>query len=396
MESSVATPTITIPAVEYEQFNETVDLQSQRIEQLISQLRSMQHARFGKSSERTLVGDSLDIQMDLFGSAALAHKEPLETETTVKEHTRKKKCPVEERFPPNVPVETVKYGEELHPVCPECGEPMSIIGWDRYRPDELKIVPATVTKVEYKRAVWACKGEHDDERTPIVKAPAPQSVIKRGYLHGDAIANLAVTKFLLGQPLYRQEQQWSWLSVKLSRQTMCNSFIEACMRWLKPIYLEMKRLLTRQVLHADETTLRALHAAGKDKPIIGRYWQYRTGWDAPYAIIVYEFTLDRGREHPAAFLANWVVYVHTDGYATYHSLPNAIVVLGCWAHMHRYFYEAYVQIPESARAGSAAEKGLAYCNALFEVERGIERATVDERLVERLKSSKPIVGAFFA
>jgi hypothetical protein len=51
--------------------------------------------------------------------------------------------------------------------------------------------------------------------------------------------------------------------------------------------------------------------------------------------------------------------------------------------MRRYFYEAYVQISESARAGSAAEKGLAYCNALFEVERGIERATVDKRLAER-------------
>jgi hypothetical protein len=112
--------------------------------------------------------------------------------------------------------------------------------------------------------------------------------------------------------------------------------------------------------------------------------------------IVYDFTLDRGREHPGAFLADWAGYIHTDGYAAYHSLPNAIVVLGCWVHMRRYFYEAYVQIPESARVGSAAEKGLAYCNALFEVERGIERSTVDERLTKRLKGPKPIVDAFFA
>jgi uncharacterized coiled-coil protein SlyX len=95
MESSAATPTITIPVAEYEQFsktverlNETVERQSQRIEQLISQLRVMQRARFGKSSERTLVGDSLDVQLDLFGSAELARNNPPETETVDKEHNR--------------------------------------------------------------------------------------------------------------------------------------------------------------------------------------------------------------------------------------------------------------------------------------------------------------------
>ncbi|WP_211210120.1 IS66 family transposase, partial [Propionispira raffinosivorans] len=28
-------------------------------------------------------------------------------------------------------------------------------------------------------------------------------------------------------------------------------------------------------------------------------------------------------------------YLHTDGYAGYHSLPDKIVVVGCWAHYPR-------------------------------------------------------------
>ena len=33
-------------------------------------------------------------------------------------------------------------------------------------------------------------------------------------------------------------------------------------------------------------------------------------------------------------------YLHTDGYAGYHSMPDSITVVGCWVHLHRKFDEA--------------------------------------------------------
>ena len=42
----------------------------------------------------------------------------------------------------------------------------------------------------------------------IVKAPMPQTVIKGSFAAPESVAHLMVQKFVMGVPLYRQEQEW--------------------------------------------------------------------------------------------------------------------------------------------------------------------------------------------
>ncbi len=95
------------------------------------------------------------------------------------------------------------------------------------------------------------------------------------------------------------------------------------------------------------------------------------------------------------FLAGWKGYLHTDGYQGYHILPD-VTVVGCWAHVRRKFDEALKILPAEQRAGSSAERGLGYCNRLFELERELSGLPPEEIRTKRLEHSLPIAEEFFA
>ncbi len=125
-------------------------------------------------------------------------------------------------------------------------------------------------------------------------------------------------------------------------------------------------------------------------------WLYRTGADTDRPIVLYEYQPGRGAKHPKAFLAGFRGYLHTDGYAGYHSLPEEITVVGCWAHARRKFDEAVKSLPKGkAKSGSAAQ-GLAYCSKLFELEQSLSDLSPQERYLQRLEQEKPVLDAFLA
>ena len=69
-------------------------------------------------------------------------------------------------------------------------------------------------------------------------------------------------------------------------------------------------------------------------------WLYRTSGDTGRPIVLFDYQPGRGACHPKTFLAGFKGYLHTDGYSGYHSLPEEITVVGCWAHARRKFDEA--------------------------------------------------------
>ena len=147
---------------------------------------------------------------------------------------------------------------------------------------------------------------------------------------------------------------------------MSNWILKAAEDYLTPVYGQLhKELLKRDVLHADETTLQVLHEPGKKPQSDSYMWLYRTGGDTDNPIVLYEYQPGRGAKHPKEFLDGFHGYLHADGYAGYHSLPEEITVVGCWAHLRRKFDEAVKSLPKGKANGSSAAQGLAYCNLLF-------------------------------
>ena len=398
---------VTISRTEYEEKNARLAFQDERISHLESQiellteaLRLARHKRFGVSSEKTDESGMEQLSF-LFNEAevfSVAEKEEPEV-TNVAGHKRHKKHTYTlDTIPEGIPTRQVEHrlkDEAL--VCPQCGDTMTEIGKEVVK--TLEIVPAQY--IVREDIYYACKscGENADEgcEAPVVKAPREKNIIPGSFATPEAIANIMPQKFVMGSPLYRQEQEINRQGIRLSRQTMSNWILRATEDNLVPVYHRLhEELLRREVLHADETTLQVLHEPGKAPQSNSYMWLYRTSGDTDKPIVLYEYQSGRGGKHPKEFLTGFHGYLHTDGYAGYHSLPEEITLVGCWAHLRRKFDEAVKSLPKGKAKGSSASQGLAYCNLLFEIEQGLAEKTAEERYNERLKQSKPVLDAMLA
>ena len=399
---------VTISRAEYEEFQaqrkKISELES-RVDVLMEALRLANHKRFGASSEKSeeTLMEQLSFlfnEAEVFASAA--EKEEETTEVAAHKRRKKNNDYTMDALPENLPVERIEHrmeGEEL--VCPQCGETMTEIGTEVV--NKLKIVPAQVVVEQHVYYSYACKScaETADEgcKTPVVKAPHEKSIIPGSFATAEAIAHIMTQKFVMGSPLYRQEQELNRQGISLSRQTMSNWILKASEIYLAPIYEQLHReLLTRDVLHADETTLQVLYEPGKKPQTESYMWLYRTSGDTDKPIVMYEYQPGRGAKHPKAFLTGYKGYLHTDGYAGYHDLGEDITIVGCMAHARRKFDEALKSLPKGKVKSSSAYQGLAYCDLLFAIEKGLaeKNATTEERYKERLEQAKPVLDAMFA
>jgi transposase len=384
--------TVTIPLAEYQSLiSQNAEL-LQKVDWLMAQFRLSKNQKFGQSSEQ-----SGYLQFNFFNEAeATADVNVVEPELTeIKKHYRRKSKDLPDRLPADLPIETVIHDlPENERGCPECGCAMHVMGKEERQ--ELKLIPAQASIIKHVRNVYACRNcEKDECGVPIVKSPVDEPVIKGSFASPEAVAHIMTQKFEMGSPLYRQEQEWNRNGIMLSRQTMSNWLIRASEDWLEPIY-EMLReiMLMNDVLHADETVLQVLKEPGKLPTSDSYMWLYRTGWEATAHVILFEYQPDRSAKRPKEFLDGYKGYLHTDGYSCYHGLSSDIIVVGCLSHIRRRFVQALKSLKPDGQAGSLAIVGKDYCDRLFAIERGLAEKTTDERYVQRMKVSKPLLMQF--
>ena len=147
-------------------------------------------------------------------------------------------------------------------------------------------------------------------------------------------------KYVQGIPLYRQEKDWERMGILLSRATMANWVIRCAQDYLMPIIDSLRRqLLSRDILHVDETPVQVLKEEDRKPQSKFYMWLYRTGKDGKAPIILFHYQPSRSGEHADAYLKDFKGYVHSDGYSGYNKLKE-ITRCGCWAHLRRKFVEA--------------------------------------------------------
>lgn len=390
--------TITISRAEYNEYlvlkTQNAEL-SRQVKWFLEQLRLARQKRFGSSSEQSQY-DGI-VQLDLFNEAeAIAEEvEPKPILSEVKPHLRRKRQETKDCLPEDLPVETIEHFLPEHSQgCPQCCNHLKIIGKTVQR--RLKLVPATAVILEDIYYTYACRTcEKTGTSVPVIQTPQRNNVIKGSFASPEAVAHTITQKFVMGTPLYRQEQAFLRQGITLSRQTLSNWMLKSTEDWLKPIYHELhRRLCAREILHADETTLQVLREPGKPAQSKSYMWLYRTSGDSEHPIVLYEYQPDRRACRPAEFLQGFTGYLHTDGYSGYHSLPEQITVVGCMAHARRKFDEALKALPEKERKGSLALRGKSYCDALFDIEKQLKSSSAQMRHEKRQKLAKPVLDAF--
>ena len=93
----------------------------------------------------------------------------------------------------------------------------------------------------------------------------------------------------------------------------------------------IKHLLIETVLHSDATSHQVLNEPGREAKTKSYEWVYRTTGCAEHQIIIFQYTLTKGRENPEEFLEDFRGLLHCDGDATYNKL-NGVIPVGCWSH----------------------------------------------------------------
>ena len=283
-------------------------------------------------------------------------------------------------------------GEDLK--CPICGTEMVEIGTEERR--TLEIIPEQVVVHVDVYHNYACKEcEKESDQANIVKTPKDPAVISGSFASAEAIAYLDVQKYVMGVPLYRQEQHLKLLNVRLSRQTMSNWMVKSAELWLKPIFcLLHEQLVLCKYLHADETVLQVLHEPEKAAQSKSYMWLYRTSKHAEHPIALYEYQPDRKQIRPQEFLQGFQGYLQTDGYSGYSGLDPGVIRVGCLAHLRRKFTDAE-KASEKGKKSPTVTMAIAYCSKVFQIEEELADLSCEERFEQRLLRVKPVLEEFF-
>lgn len=231
----------------------------------------------------------------------------------------------------------------------------------------------------------------------VVSAPKPPPPIAKGLPGAGLLAYLIVSKYFDHLPLHRLEHILARQGLPLKRSTMCD-WMAASAEALRPLYdIMVSQVLQSSWLHTDDTPVKNRgHAPGTTA--LSRFWIYWGDRAHPYN--VFDFTINRKRDGPQQFLADFHGYLHADAFSGYDALylpsprdtATSIFEVACNAHARRKFHEA--RGSDDLRAHQA----LAYYRQLYALERGAKDAGLDDagRLQMRRDFAVPILLQFHA
>jgi transposase len=265
--------------------------------------------------------------------------------------------------------------------CGACGAPLMKIGEETS--EQLDYQPASLFVIEHVRFTYACRA---CEGT-VVTAELPAAPIEKGRPGPGLLAQVITAKYADHLPLNRQTEIFARHGVTLARQTL-GDWVAAAAHLLTPIYADLKAcVLTSKVIHTDDTVVPVLdHALPQTRD--GRLWVY-VG-DGHPGDIVYDYTTDRSRAGPTAFLGDFRGYLQADAYAGYDALyaTGRIVEVGCMAHARRHFWDAKASDPPRALLA------LGFIQELYVVERAAKAGDAAARRALRQEQACPVLKRF--
>ena len=355
------------------------------------QLKLMLKRKYGSSSEK-VSEDQISMFDDILNEAE-SQSDLKAEEPTIEKIAYERNKRTKDSLKANLPIKEIhhKLADEAL-VCETCAHPLHDMGTKSR--DEIEIIPAKVIVNRHITHKYSCRNcENTGTSVTIVEPDTPNPLIKGSMATPSAVSHIMTQKYMNAVPLYRQEKYLKSLGVNLSRQTMSNWIIRSS-DYLEPLYNRFKEILLNQdIIHADETPLQVLKEENRPAKRKSFMWLYKSNmYDRQ--IVLYDYQISRGQEHPKRFLKGFGGYLQTDGYVAYANLNN-ITQVCCLAHVRRKFKESMdvLKDPETQKA-SMSYIGFTYCNKLYSIEKIIKDLPLEERNKKRMKFSVPIFEEF--
>jgi transposase len=360
------------------------------------EIEKLKRDLFGPRNERKeRLLDQMELQLEELEATASEDEvaaEKAAATTPVRAFSRRK--PARKPFAAHLPRERVIVPGPT--TCSCCGSSrLAKLGEDVT--ETLEVVPRQWKVVQTVREKFTCR---DCEK--ISQAPAPFSVLPRGFAGPSLLAMILFEKYGQHQPLNRQSERYARESIDLSVSTLADQ-VGGCAALLRPLYeLIRAHVFAGERVHGDETPVPVL---AKHQCRKGRLWVYVRD-DKPFAgpappAAVFFYSRDRTAEHPERHLHGYAGILQADAYAGFNRLyeaerkPGPITEASCWAHGRRKFFEL-ADVATKARGqlsvlAPLAVEAVKRIDAIFDIEREINGRFIAERLVMRRERIAPLV-----
>jgi transposase len=295
-------------------------------------------------------------------------------------------------IPSSFPRETVYHdlaAEEK--VCTQDGAALHRIG-EEIR-EELEIIPAQIKVIQHITFKYACRSCEEG----VVTAPRPKSLIRGSQVGCGLLAHVAAHKYILGLPLYRQEEAFRHIGVEVTRATLANWMLRLG-DLLRPVYerLHERLLLESQLIQMDETPVQVLKEPGRSPHTKSYMWCMTRGDPGTSSIVLFHYSASRSSEVPKLLLRGYSGLLQVDGYDGYSQVcrQQGITRLGCFAHARRRFFEAIKA--SKAKEGTVAHEGMEWMGCFYAMTKLHESLSVEERLRRRQEEMVPLFDAMQA
>lgn len=384
-----------------ELINYTIEQQIAK-EQYLEQLKIFRTKKFSKTSEKV----SPD-QLSLFNEAeavldAATPEELDEASISPKQKKKQKNGKIDYS---KLDVKTIHHDLDDR-TCRECGGTLKEVGTSiievlRYQPAKFYLEKHIVHNYECR----SCNTETKSEDAPV-------ELIEGSRAGAEVVAAIARDKFVLGTPLYRQEQDLKRRQIFISRQNMSNWLIRCAEDYLEFVFDRMhKDIQNCDIVHMDETTLVVIE--DKDNRSKSYEWLLMSGREEEKQMALYFYNETRQYDTLDKLLTlNKNRFICSDGYGAYHNEEYGINI-GCMAHLRRYFYEAMEASPSNSEYNKLKDKDekkkyleenpsysnilnlLVVIQKLFDIDQRLKEIPIENRMAMKESESLPLLNVLY-
>ena len=262
--------------------------------------------------------------------------------------------------------------------------------------EELEYIPAQLNVLEYwqKKAVFSCVNGDDY----IIAPHRPVHPLGKCFASTPLLANIMVSKYEDGLPLYRQESILKRYGHAVSRSNMAHWMIRL-EDVLKPLMTLMRESQNASnYLQMDETRIQVLKEDGKTAQSDKWMWVTRGG-PPGQPCVLFEYDPSRAGLIPERLLHGFSGTLQADGYAGYNLVckNENLNRIGCWDHVRRKFVEAEKAADKTGAKKvktSKADVGISKMRKLYLIEKKIKHLEPAEKQRLRQELSIPVLNDF--